>query len=250
MGLRSGLIMLALLAPATLMAASAPPVPPTTVSGSPQAPQAKRDDELDEVLVEGRRNRERPRSWDDYQQPFNFLARLVGQFVVAGEVDLHAQGRDEDLRKVTGRADCVGFGSAPGVQCELRVRWQETSGPGGKETPGGTSTLDPAVLLFGFDPEAPGISYVTVDNRGVVDAAVGKLTSPGTMLARSKCVAVPGNCERIARITVEPDLKTLRMNIDLAIDEQKSVSFAFVMNRVPGSTSVVYGRRQGREKKP
>jgi hypothetical protein len=75
------------------------------------------------------------------------------------------------------------------------------------------------------------------------------MTSPNTLLTSSKCVAVPGNCERIAWITVEQDLKTIRMNIDLAIDDQKSLSFLFVMNRVPGSASVVYGRKQGTEKK-
>jgi hypothetical protein len=240
MGLPSGLIFLMWMAPAPLMAA--------TATGSSPAPQAQQEDELDEVLVEGRRNRERPRSWDDYQQPFNFLARLVGQFVVEGQVDLRAQGNNEDLRKVSGRANCLGFGAAPGVVCEVNVRWPETRGTGGEQMPGAVSTLDPAVLQFGFEPAAPGVSWVIVDNRGVADSVVGRLTSPNTLLARSKCVAVPGNCERIARITVEPDLKTIRMNIDLAIDQQKSVSFLFVMNRVPGSNSVVYGRKQEKEK--
>jgi hypothetical protein len=130
------------------------------------------------------------------------------------------------------------------------VRWPEALGPDGEEIPGGTSTLNPAVLLFGFDPATPGVSYVTVDSRGVVDTVVGRLTSPNVLRARSKCVAVAGNCERVARITVDPDLKTVRMNIDLVIDEQKAVSFVFIMKRVPGSTSVVYGRKQENEKKP
>jgi hypothetical protein len=241
---------LALTACGPLMAAGAIPQPAAVPHPvEKQAPQEQPSEQLDEVLVEGQRKRDRPRSWDDYQQPFNFLSHLVGQFVVDGQVDLHAQGNSEDLRKVAGRINCVGFGSAPGVQCELNVRWPETRGPDGVEIPGGVSTLDPAVLLFGFEPSAPGVSYVTVDNRGVMDTAVGRMTSPNTMLARAKCVAVPGDCERIARMTVEPDLNTIRMNIDLAIDQRKSVSFAFVMNRVAGSASVVYGRKQQKEKK-
>jgi hypothetical protein len=69
------------------------------------------------------------------------------------------------------------------------------------------------------------------------------------MRSRSKCVGIPGNCQRTVRITAEPDLSTVRMNIDLALDQQKSVSFAFVMQRVPDSNSVVYGRKQPREEK-
>jgi hypothetical protein len=251
MGLPNRLITLVLMAPALVAMAAAPSVPPApaTTAGSRPPAQEQRLDELDEVLVEGRRNRERARSWDDYQQPFDFLATLVGQFVVEGQVDLHAQGNNEDLRKVSGRANCLGFGSAPGVQCELTVRWPETSGPGGEEIPGGVSALDPAVLLFGFDPATPGISHVMLDNKGIADTAVGRMTSPNTMMSRSKCVGIPGNCERTVRITVEPDLKTIRMHVDLAIDQQKSVRFLFVMNRVPGSVAVVYGRKQEKEKK-
>lgn len=216
-----------------------------------QAPtsQVQPVQELDEVIVEGRRVRERRPSFREYQQPFNFLARLVGQFDIEGNVDLRGQGNPEDLRKATGRAHCVGFGSAPGVQCELNVRWPETRGAGGEEIPGGVSTLDPAVLLFGFEPALAGVSHVFLDNRGVADTAVGEMTSPNTMFSRSKCVGIPGNCERRVRITAEPDLSAIRMDIDLAFDQQESVSFAFVMQRVPDTSSVVYGRKQPKEKK-
>jgi hypothetical protein len=176
-------------------------------------------------------------------------ARLVGQFVIEGNVDLHGQGNPEDLRKVAGLAHCVGFGLAPGVQCELTVRWPETRGADGEEIPGGVSTLDPAVLLFGVDLSVPGVSHVLLDNRGVADNAVGAMTSPNTMLSRSKCVGIPGNCERTVRITAEPDLSAVRMDIDLALEQQKSVRFAFVMQRVPDTSAVVYGRKQPKEKK-
>jgi hypothetical protein len=246
MRLPSGLIALVLMVPAPVMAASAPATASPAVPADSQPAPAPLE-ELDEVLVEGRRVRAPPKSWDDYQQPFNFLARLVGKFDVEGYVDLRAQGNNEDLRKVRGQANCLGFGSAPGVQCELTARWPRTTGPDGAEILGGVSTLDPAMLLFGFDPAALGVSHVLVDNRGIADTAVGRMISPNTMLSRSRCVAVPGNCERTARISMEPDFKIIRMNIDLAIDQQKSVSFVFVMNRVPDSAAVVYGRKQGRK---
>jgi hypothetical protein len=88
-GLRCGLVLLALLAPGPLVAAGAPP--------DPAARTSQPDEPLDEVLVEGNRIRQKSPSWDDYQQPFNLLARLVGTFTVAGTVDHKAQGRNEDL---------------------------------------------------------------------------------------------------------------------------------------------------------
>lgn len=241
-GLRTGVTALALATSGLVMAADAP-------AARNPAPQAQPVEELDEVLVEGRRIRKKRPSWDDYQQNFNFLARLVGQFVIQGSVDLHGQGNPEDLRRVAGRAHCIGFGSAPGVQCELNVRWPETRGASGEEIPGGVSTLDPAVLLLGFEPAAPGISHVFLDNKGVADIAVGKMASPDTMLSRSKCLGIQGNCERTVRITAEPDLRAVRMNIDLAVDQQRLVGFAFVMQRVPDTGSVVYGRKQPRDEK-
>jgi len=233
---------LALAASGLVMAADAP-------AARNPAPQVQSVEELDEVLVEGRRIRKKRPSWDDYQQNFSFLARLVGRFVIEGNVDLHGQGNPEDLRQVAGQAHCIGFGSAPGVQCELNVRWPETRGARGEEIPGGVTTLDPAVLLLGFEPAAPGISHVLLDNRGVADTAMGKMATPNTMLSRSKCLGIPGNCERTVRITAEPDLTTVRMNIDLALDQQKLVGFAFTLQRVPDTGAVVYGRKQPRERK-
>ena len=249
MGLLRGLIALMLVVPVPLMAA-APAVAPSTAPATREqqpAPQLRVDD-LDEVVVEGRRQGRLPRSWNDYQQPFDFLAMLVGKFTVAGQVDLRGQGNKEDLREVSGLADCLGFGSAPGVMCELIARWPAASGPQGEEIPGGVSAMDPAMLLFGMDSATTGISFTVLDNRGDAQIVVGKLASPNTMVARSKCMAAAGNCERTARVTVEPDRQTVRMNIDLAFDQQPSVRFMFVMNRVPGSSAVVYGRKQEKKK--
>ncbi len=237
-------------------------------AGKPPPPAQTQYDELGEVLVEGDKAKPEVPSFDDYQAPWNFMARLVGQFVIDGTVDLHAQGASEDLRKVSGRTECVGFGLAPGVHCELKVRWPESTGPDGKEITGGVSTLNPAVVLYGYEsvnpgtvgfrpkgrpapttPEEPGISWVVVDNQGVVEAAVGYMIGPDTMRSRSKCLASLGNCERDVRITAAPNLKTVAMNIDLVIDGEKAVSFAFVMHRVPGTESVVYGRKPTKEQK-
>lgn len=238
---------------------------------APSPPQAQaRDRELSEVLVEGQRTKTKPPTFKQYQEPFNFLARLVGEYYVEGSVDLHAQGRSEDLRKVSGRAECVGFGMAPGVQCELRIRWPGTTGPNNEEIPGGLSTLNPAVMLFGFEsadatlrpagiglrpqpggaeePRWPGISWILIDSKGIAEKAVGKMASPDTLQSRSKCTSMPGDCERVTLITAQPDLSVVDMDIDLVFDGQKSVSFLFELHRLPGSDSVVYGRKDKKAK--
>jgi hypothetical protein len=239
------------------------------------------DTELDEVLVEGQRSKPELPSFEEYQEPLDWLARLVGTFVVEGNVDLHAQGKPEDLRKVSGRVECIGFGIAPGVLCELKIRWPDSSGPNGEEIPGGISTLDQAMMLFGSDLVAThlpqhynltsgpaetnyypshmpyrsefqsmensypaGIAYMLLDSRGIGELTVGKMISPDTMESRAHCVAIPGDCDRLVRITAWPDMKLVDFMISLIIDGQEAVDYIFEMHRVPGRDSVIYGRKE------
>jgi hypothetical protein len=199
-------------------------------------------------------------------------------------VDVHASGNGEDNLPASGRMECIGFGEAPAVQCEFKVRWPEYAGPGGRDIIGGVSTLDPAMMLFGFEPldpntlgrkkplpvvvfgvlpngppppppdlpdtpEEPGISYVMVDSKGFAELAVGQMLDANTMRSRSRCQSIPGDCERVVRITAAPDLRTVSMNIDLVVDGHDAVAYAFVMHRVPDGKAVVYGRKPGKESK-
>ncbi len=199
------------------------------------ADTGQEDEELDEVVVQGYKHIK-----DPDQKTIDWMARLVGRFVVEGNVDLHGQGNADDQRKVQGQTDCIGFGQAPGVECELRVRWPETKGPDGEEIPGGISTLNPAMMVFGFEPLSGGVQYILVDNKGIAETAVGRLATVNTLESSEKCVAIPGNCQRVVQITAKPDLKVVEMKIDLAIDFRKAVSFTLVMRRVAGSPAVVY----------
>lgn len=221
-------------------------------SSEPAQPvaQAQSQDEVEvlgEVIVEGGRLRPKPRTNKELQKPFDWLARLVGEFDIDGSVDVHAKGRPEDLREVSGRAECIGFGVGPAVQCDLRALWQPAGRNDGGDIPGGASVFNPAVMLFGFEPVLPGISYILVDGLGHAETAVGEMVTVDTMSSRSKCAAVAGNCERSMQITADADLARIDMQVVLRIENEPVVRFALVLRRVPGSVSVVYGRKGGRQ---
>jgi hypothetical protein len=244
-GIAIWLTVLALGAPARVSAADAGVATPKHQNRSAEA-------ELDEVDVTALRERNR------YQSPqlyFNWLARLVGDFTVEGYVDITPRDGERDVLTAQGKVTCIGFGVAPGVQCELNVSWPAKGGPDSAEVPGGAATLDPAVMLFGFDVNAYNygvgkseqlpeysVKHVLVDNRGVSESGLGIYQGADTVESRSDCAAVHLDCERIVRITANPDLRTVEMLITLAIEQHQAVRYVLLMNRVPGSKSLVFGR--------
>lgn len=238
--LGSAVAVLASLAAVLLLAAG-----PSRAAETPPNPlfDDNSDNELDEVVVRGERSIRRP-GFREYQQSLDWLARMVGRFVVDGHVDLKAQGSPQDILKVNGGATCVGFGVAPGVECELKIRWPEKTGPNGEKIPGGVSTLDPAVVLYGFEPVQQGIHYIVVDNEGTAEMAVGLHATADIVQSRSPCNVFPGNCERVVQITAWPDLKLIEMRIDLEVDGEKALRYLFMLHRVPGTPSVVFGREK------
>jgi hypothetical protein len=209
-------------------------------------------DELEEVVVTGRR------AGDVHQNPqmhFEWLARLVGEFTVEGYVDVTPRGGSRELLTAEGTAKCIGFGVAPGVQCDLHVRWPQKTGTDGKEIPGAAPTLDPAMMLFGFKQNGYNyqlgefeiseysIKHVLVDNRGVFESGHGVHDGDDTVVSTSHCAAVRVDCERQVRITADPDLRTVEILVELTIERHKAVRYVLLMNRVPGSKAEVYGRK-------
>jgi hypothetical protein len=213
-----------------------------------QQPSQKKVDELSEVLVEATRQRAKRPGFKAYESSFGWLARMVGTFVIDGTMDPKAQGLREDLRPVTGRAVCVGFGAAPGVQCELKIRWPGSTAP---EGPMATAFagMDPSSALFGLDLVTSGVSYILVDSNGIAETSIGDMVSADTMVSHSRCGSIDGNCQRITRFNASPDLTTVTVNMELQVDQVKSATFDFVMHRVPGRPATVYGREQKKAKK-
>lgn len=217
---RSWVLALALLLPGAGLAASAartqPVVPPSSAS--------QKVDELGEVVISAAKPTRKPSTI------LSWMRRLLGQFAYSGYVDLHGQGNPEDLRIVTGIGDCVGFGVAPGVQCEIKVTWPETRGPDGEEIFGGVSNLSPAMILYGFEPDDLGIRYLLVDSEGVAEGGVGLITGD-TFMSREPCAGTP-NCQRVMRTYARPDGKVIQMQIDFEKDGKRLVGFTFLLNRV------------------
>lgn len=181
--------------------------------------------EIGEVVVSG----EKPTR--EVADLIPWLRRLLGQYTYEGYVDLGGKGSAEDRRSVRGVGICVGFGVAPGVQCEMNVRWPEVRGPDGGEVLGGISSLDPAMVLYGLEPDEIGIRYLQVDNRGLAEGATGFVIGD-TATFKTPCVDIPVGCQRTTRITAKSDSEIVDMQIDTELDFQLATRFRFQMRRV------------------
>lgn len=79
---------------------------------------------------------------------------------------------------VKGLGDCRAVGTGPGVHCVLNVTW------------GPTSTLAPAMIQYGIDPDNLGVRYLQVNNRGIAEEALGFLRGNRATF-KTECVNVP-----------------------------------------------------------
>lgn len=157
----------------------------------PHSDQAsERLTELGEVLVSGAKPSRKA------SEILTWMRRLIGQFSYEGHVDLGGQGSLKDQQPVHGVGNCVGFGVAPAVRCEIRVSWPEVRARSGEDVHGGASNLNPAIILYGFEPDELGIRYMLVDSNGVAAPALG-LVVGDTLVSRGSCVDQSGNCQRV-----------------------------------------------------
>lgn len=208
--------------------ASAMLAAPVAGAAEPAIPAADAPhEELGEVVVSG----EKPTKKVADMVPW--LRRLVGKYTLHGHLDLGGAGRPEDRRNVGGAGTCVGFGVAPGVQCEIQVRWPEARDASGEPVLGGVSTLAPAMLLFGIEPDDGGIQFMQVDNRGVAEGALGFVTGD-TATFRSPCTDVPDGCQRTTRITAVQDSQVVDVQVDTVLDFRLATRLRFEMRRSGG----------------
>ena len=170
-----------------------------------------------------------------------WLRRLVGQYTIDGQVDLGGQGSQEDRLAVRGIGICVGFGVAPGVQCEVNIRWPVVRAADGQPLPGGVSTLAPAMILYGLEPDEIGIRFMQVDNRGHAEGGVGFVTGD-TASFTTACSDVLVGCRRITRITAVPEGEVLDVQVDTELDYRLVTRLRFQMHRAPEEGGAAAGR--------
>lgn len=198
-------------------------------AGSAAAPP---DEELDEVLVNG----VRIKATRDAQKIVNWLKLLVGEFRYEGYVQPRRDGATGNLLRVNGGADCTAFGRAPGVQCQINVTWPDAKGADGSEIPGGVSTLAPAITQYGLDPDRLGIRFLQVDNRGMASYGQGYLFGD-TLTTTTPCADIPGDCQRITKISARVDGKTVEMQVDIQKDSERLVRYKFMLHRIGKTTA-------------
>lgn len=196
---------------------------PAARGGAPAEPA--RVEELSEVVVSG----ERPTR--KVADVIPWLRRLLGEYTIEGYVDLGGRGEPDEQRTVRGTGVCVGFGVAPGVQCEFNIRWPETRARGGGEILGGVSNLSPAMILFGLEPDEIGVRYLQVDNRGLAEGSRGGIIGDSAVF-RTPCADGIEGCERSMRIITRSDSKLVEMQVDTEIYYQVKLRYRFQLTRV------------------
>jgi hypothetical protein len=220
-GLRVGLVGMTLLLAGAGLAAVAAQAPADQGRAAAAPGQTQ---ELDEIIVRGVRPSRNP------SEIFTWLRRLLGEFRFEGYVDPFGSGESSDRLPVRGAANCVPFGVAPAVHCDLQVLWREARGPDGEAILGGTSPLVPAVIIFGFEADYLALRYQLVDNTGLAQGGMDYLRDD-TLTTTTPCAGIAGKCERVMRVQARPDGKQVRIQIDVDRDSGPPVRYMFVMNR-------------------
>lgn len=182
-------------------------------------------DELGEVVVSG----ERPVRKVGELIPW--IRRLLGEYTLEGYVDVAGKGQPEDRKEASGRGLCVGFGLAPGVQCEWRVAWDPPRPSRRLLMPASVSAMVPAMVLYGVEPDSLGISYLQVDSRGLAEGATGDVIGDSVTF-KTACSDMPDGCERITRIIAPSGSKQIDLQVDTVINGDLEVRYRFQLTRV------------------
>jgi hypothetical protein len=235
--IRSSVATLALLLPVAVLAAAPAATQTPSVPVAPKGPNTQaiqpRSERLaareDEVLSEVTITAEKPtRKVGDL---IPFLRRMLGQYTIDGKVDLGGQGKPEDRWTAVGTGNCVGFGVAPGVQCELNVKWPQIPGPNGEAVMSGVFGMEPMMILYGLEPDELGIRYLQVNNKGLAEGATGYMIDD-TVTFKTPCVNTEPGCQRVTRVTARSDNKVVDFQIDTEINYQVAARFNFKLRRV------------------
>lgn len=159
---------------------------------------------------------------------------------------------------ISGKADCIGVGTGPGVQCVFNIVWQDireviSPGPdvedaGMFELPGAAPNLAPSMAVFGLEPARAEIRYLLVDQKGLAEGGQGGIVgnratlrtpcanAPTLFLAmkpapRGRPEGPPRKCERILRIDARSDAKVVNLMIDVEVNGEVWTRLVMTLRR-------------------
>ncbi len=90
----------------------------------------------------------------------------MGAIPVDGKVDLGGRGNPQERWSAAGTSTCIAFGVAPGILCELNMKWPAVPGSTSAEMLSGVSDLTPANIAYAMEPDELGITYLQINNKG------------------------------------------------------------------------------------
>jgi hypothetical protein len=143
--------------------------------------------------------------------------RLLGRFQLDGVIH-HVDYVDPDsggpqlvynewTQAMGGKADCIEFAAAPGIQCVINLVWPEVwNEMTGKAGMGGVPDMTPAMVLAGIDPDVEKLRFLMVSSRGFGYPGRAELKG-NSAITRPSCVNLPGvqRCEQKVQVTAGTD---------------------------------------------
>lgn len=131
-----------------------------------------------------------------------WLPRLVGAYSYEGVA--YVPGTSFPPVRVAGSGECRSVGIGPGTVCMVELNGMQE------------------LIAYGIDPQASRITYLRVDSDGFPEDRLGVVRG-NTMFSRAHCVNTPAarpRCERIYKIYATPDPRSLRVTIEVQIDDR------------------------------
>jgi hypothetical protein len=121
------------------------------------------------------------------------------------------------LKSVSGKGDCVFVGAGPGIHCVINVEWTAEWGALGDPVDGGAPFLAPATRLYGFDPEASVIRYMTLDSDGLTELEAAALKGNTlTLKYETRCESDTSvRCRRVTKLYAPSSSNRVQMTIDI-----------------------------------
>lgn len=158
-----------------------------------------------------------------------WVQRLAGRFTLDGVIH-HVEYVDPDRggppqvmnewrQPMGGKADCIAFADAAGLQCVVNLAWPEVwNQTTGRASLGGVSDLTPAMLLAGIDPDQDQLRFLMVTRRGF--GYPGRAGLQGnTAITRPACVDLPGvqTCDQKVQVTADAEARILQMVVSTEV---------------------------------